>query len=201
MNTNGKSLIISLLTLLITLTATAQKKETGIYFHPSHYKIQYCGGMGLISAGCGWEYGRKERWETDIMAGIVPQYDTRRPKFCLTIKQNLSPWHIPWKDKLIVEPLTAGLYINTIFDEEYWGHQPKRYPNNYYGFSTRLRIFICIGQRLSYKYDTPLLGIFRTAGIFYEISSCDTYIVSRAVNTTLRPKDYLRLSLGLKLGI
>jgi hypothetical protein len=36
---------------------------------------------------------------------------------------------------------------------------------------------------------------------FYEISTCDLYVVSAFNNSYLKPDDYLRLSFGLKFQI
>jgi hypothetical protein len=36
---------------------------------------------------------------------------------------------------------------------------------------------------------------------FYELSSCDLYVVSAVTNRYLKPTDYLRLSFGLKFQI
>lgn len=38
---------------------------------PTHVKLQYAGDMGVFAAGCGWDYGRKEQWETDFMIGFA----------------------------------------------------------------------------------------------------------------------------------
>lgn len=33
---------------------------------PTHTKLQFAGNMGLLSLGTGWDYGKRNQWETDI---------------------------------------------------------------------------------------------------------------------------------------
>ena len=57
---------------------------------PTHTKLQFAGNMGLLSLGTGWDYGKRNQWETDIFFGILPKYDSKRTKITMTLKQNLS---------------------------------------------------------------------------------------------------------------
>jgi hypothetical protein len=50
--------------------------------------------MGLLSLGTGWDYGKRNQWETDIFFGILPKYDSKRTKITMTLKQNYMPWSI-----------------------------------------------------------------------------------------------------------
>lgn len=65
----------------------------------------------------------------------------------MTLKQNYMPWSWSVNDKLSIEPLACGLYMNTIFGDEFWAEEPERYPNGYYGFSTKVRFHAYLGQR------------------------------------------------------
>lgn len=47
---------------------------------PTHTKIQFAGNMGLLSFGTGWDYGRRNQWETDVFFGVLPKYDSKRTK-------------------------------------------------------------------------------------------------------------------------
>ena len=47
---------------------------------PTHTKLQFAGNMGLLSLGTGWDYGKRNQWETDILFGILPKYDSKRTK-------------------------------------------------------------------------------------------------------------------------
>ena len=154
--------------------------------------------MGLLSLGTGWDYGKRNQWETDILFGILPKYDSKRTKITMTRKQNYMPWSISLGKDFAVEPLACGMYFNTVFGGEFWTHEPDRYPKGYYGFSSKVRIHAFLGQRLTYNIPPRWRLGARAITFYYEISTCDLYIVSAFLNKYLKPKDYLSLSFGLK---
>ncbi len=167
---------------------------------PTHTKIQMYGGMGLVSLGTGWDYGKRGQWETDVLLGIIPRYSSQSAKVTLTLKENYIPWSV-WLGKgFSLEPLSAGLYFNTVFSKEFWTREPDRYPRGYYGFSTRIRTHIYLGQRIRMDVPERYRMFSKSVTFFYELSTCDLYIVSAFTNH-LKPRDYLRLSFGLKFQI
>ena len=44
---------------------------------PTHNKIQYAGNMGMFSFGTGWDYGKRDQWETDLFFGFIPPIGLR----------------------------------------------------------------------------------------------------------------------------
>ncbi len=166
---------------------------------PKYTKLQYAGSMGMLSLGTGWNYG-KDHWETDILFGLVPRNSDHHAMVTFTIKQNYLPWRIPIKEKFMFEPLTCGLYMNSLLDRDFWGKDPERYPSGYYWFSTRIRTHVFIGERLTLNLDSGKWP-GKSLTFFYEISSCDLYIISRVKNHVLKPKDYMSLSFGVKIQI
>ena len=167
---------------------------------PTHTKIQFAGNMGLLSFGTGWDYGKRNQWETDIFLGFLPKYDSDRAKLTLTLKQNYIPWSLTIKNgPFAVEPLTCGMYLNTIFGDEFWTNEPDRYPKGYYGFSSKVRIHAFLGQRLTLNIAPQHRFNARAITFFYELSTSDLYIISAFTNRYLKPHDYLSLSFGIKL--
>lgn len=169
---------------------------------PTHTKIQFAGNMGLLSFGTGWDYGKHNQWETDIFLGVLPKYDSKRTKLTFTVKQNYMPWNLPLgESRFSAEPLACGMYLNTVFGDEFWVHEPERYPKGYYGFSSKVRIHAFLGQRLTYDIDPHRRFTAKAITFFYELSTCDLYIISAFTNKHLKPKDFLSLSFGLKLQL
>ena len=168
---------------------------------PTHTKVQFVGNMGLLSFGTGWDYGKKNQWETDVFLGFIPKYDSKRTKVTITLKQNYMPWSLNLGRGFSTEPLTCGIYFNTVFGNEFWVHEPDRYPKGYYGFSSKIRSHIFLGQRLTYDIDPQRRYTAKSITFFYELSTCDLYLISAATNSYLRPRDYLSLSFGLKLQL
>ena len=165
---------------------------------PTHSKIQYAGNMGLISFGTGWDYGKRNQWETDLLLGFIPKYSSKKAKVTMTLKQNYMPWSINLGKGFSTEPLACGLYLNTVFGNQFWVSEPERYPKGYYGFSSKVRIHVFLGQRLTYDIDPNRRFLAKSVTFFYEISTCDLYLISAVTNSYLRPRDYLSLSFGLK---
>lgn len=169
---------------------------------PTHTKLQFAGNMGLLSIGTGWDYGRRNQWETDLLLGFLPKYDSDRAKLTMTLKQNYIPWSLQIRQSdFDFEPLTCGLYMNTVFGNEFWVHEPDRYPQGYYGFSSKVRFHIFVGQRLTFNIPTRYRITARAITLFYELSTSDLYVVSAFTNRYLKPKDYLSLSFGIKLQL
>ena len=65
---------------------------------PTHTKIQFAGNMGLLSLGTGWDYGKRNQWETDVFLGVLPKYQSDCTKLTFTLKQNYIPWSLQIKE-------------------------------------------------------------------------------------------------------
>ena len=121
--------------------------------------------------GTGWDYGRRNQWETDVFFGVLPKYDSKRTKLTFTVKQNYLPWSLQIKQsRFSVEPLACGMYLNTVFGDEFWVNEPERYPKGYYGFSSKVRIHAFLGQRITYDIDPQRRFTAKEITFFYEIS-------------------------------
>lgn len=169
---------------------------------PTHTKMQFAGNMGLVSVGTGWDYGKRNQWETDLLLGLIPKHSSDHARITFTLKQNYIPWSLQIKEsRFSAEPLTCGMYLNTVLGDEFWVDEPERYPKGYYGFSTKVRIHVFLGQRLTYDIDPRYRFRARAVTLFYELSTCDLYLVSAVTNKYLRPRDYLCLSFGVKLQL
>lgn len=165
---------------------------------PQYQKIQYAGSMGLISFGVGWDYGKKEQWETDLFLGYLPRFDGKQGHATITLKENYIPWKLKiGSGKWMAEPFTVSLYMNKIFGDEFWSREPDKYPDGYYGLATNLRFNLSFGQRISMRVRP--IGLSDNLTFFYEFGTNDLYIISYATNKYLRFTDIFNLSLGIKL--
>lgn len=182
------------------ITHVESKKTGWTRFVPRQFVVQNAGNMGAISVGAGWDYG-KGRWETHFLVGLVPKDMSNSARMTLTLKQNYLPWKWSIGKGIMVEPLSLGVYLNSILGSEFWNHQPSRYPNNYYWFSTRFRTNVCAGQRMTISADCLKIKIIKSISVFYEISSCDLYINDYINNDCISFWDVASLSLGLKLQL
>ena len=114
---------------------------------PTQFVIQNAGNMGVVSAGVGWHYGKRKQWETHLLWGYIPKHQSTRGKVTMTLQENYIPWSIDLKRGWSIEPLSASIYLNTVYGHEFWKSQPNRYPDDYYQFmSTKFRLNIALGQ-------------------------------------------------------
>ncbi len=211
-----KQIISILLTLCSAIAISAQEtsvkepttydKTTSAYksvwenFIPNQSTIQYAGSIGVMNFGIGWHYYRNH-WETEILGGWVPKYDSTEAKPTFTLKQRYIPWRLEMSQRWDIEPLTTGMFFNTIFGENFWKNEPERYGQSYYGFSSKVRINIFLGQRLRYKIPSKNRKFFKSISAYYEFSTCDLYVVSAFVNKNIKVTDILSLAFGLRLEI
>ena len=173
---------------------------------PTHFLIQNAGNMGVISAGIGWSYGKNRKWETDLLFGYIPRHDSSRGKLTTTLKGNYIPWRIDLNPKSGAEkwhwkfePLTASLYLNTVYGHEFWKSQPSRYPDKYYEFmSTKFRLNVALGQRITLKIAENKRKRHNRISLFYEVGTTDLYIRSLFQGQDVSIGDILGLSLGVK---
>lgn len=165
---------------------------------PTHAKLQYAGGMGFLSAGVGWDYGRQNRWETDLMVGFLPKTYSDRFHMTFTLRQNYIPWSINLTPRFAIEPFSCGIYGNIISGERFWLKGPERYPgeSSYYKFSSRLRFHFYVGQRFTLFTDRS--STLRALSLYYELSINDLMVVSKFNNRTLELSDVVHFSLGVK---
>lgn len=167
---------------------------------PHYTKIQFAGGMGMLSLGLGWDYGKKEQWETDLMLGFVPKFSNKKVNLSVTLKQNYIPWKVPIKNSSFsFEPFETGLYINKITADNFWAKEPDKYGGPYYRFATSVRFYLFVGQRWEIKLSKKI--VHKSITLFYEASICDLYMVSILTNKYLNFSDVVSLSFGAKFKV
>jgi hypothetical protein len=226
MNSSPIKLILALLMLLLPASAATadDAEEDSIYTQqppgmsrydrrlhryrkhwaaliPTEILGQYAGNMGAFSMGMGWDYGSRRQWETYLLFGFIPKCSSSRPKMTMTLKQNYVPWNIPLGHGFQFEPLSTGMYFNTVFGREFWSTEPTKYPRGYYKFATKIRANIFAGERFTRSLDKDnILGV-KDVSLFYEVSTCDLYVVTKVKNSSISLFDILSLSVGFKLRL
>ena len=177
---------------------------------PNQFVIQNAGNMGVLSVGTGWGYGHGH-WETHLFFGYIPKRQSTRGKLTMTLKENYIPWNLllsaPQNESddflkrgWTLNPLTASIYVNTVYGHEFWKSQPGRYPDKYYEFmSTKFRLNVAFGQRITWEIPRNRRKYAKSISLFYEVSSCDLYIRAKFQDSSIPLKDIIGLSLGVKL--
>lgn len=168
---------------------------------PTHLKVQYAGGMGIASAGFGWDFGRSNQFETDFHVGFLPRRYSDRNHAVFTLKQSWMPWNIRCTDWLGIEPLSCGLYLTTITGPRaiYWRSEPSKYGDAYYRFATRVRAYLYLGQRATWYAQRPD-ATFKQVSLYYELSVKELDAIAKFTNRDLKMRDIFYFSFGVRLG-
>lgn len=198
--------VIMLSLCFIPVAATAQSKyeqrlerraEMWKKLIPDLYMIQYGGGIATVSTGIGWDYGRSKQWETHILLGFVPKKYSHSHYWTFNLRESYTPWRIPVKQIVQFKPLTVSLLINSILHGDFWMSEPDRYPHGYYGFSSRMRFHLAVGQRWTFAIPRDKRLISSKLSVYYELSTCDLYVRQKFLNSEIPLSDILSLGFGV----
>lgn len=168
---------------------------------PTHNVLQFAGNMGLVSLGFGWDYGCRGQWETAVLLGYIPRNDGEKSYATFTLKETFIPWSISLGEKVAFEPLSAGLYLNSILSRDFWVREPDKYPYGYYGFSTKMRLNLFVGEGITLYTPSHKESAIRSLTLFYEFGATDLYVISAATNKYLGFWDLFGLSFGIKVKL
>lgn len=197
----------------------ARAKRRWLRAVPNIATIQYAGDIGFAAVGIGWDYGKNDRWETHIQLGFLPKWSNDHANLTFTLRENLVPWSIGlgsrrWEDKnarrpgqplpwsrlaiASVEPVVFTMFLNTIFDDDFWLHEPDKYGGSYYRFSSKIRVHLGVGSRLSYNIPRNRRKHFDRISLYYQLTTYDLAIISAIPNKSLTLGDILCLGVGLQ---
>lgn len=168
---------------------------------PTHNILQFAGNMGLVSLGFGWDYGCRGQWETAMLFGYIPRNDGEKSYATFTIKETFIPWSISLSERVAFEPLSTGLYFNSILSRDFWVREPDKYPYGYYGFSTKMRLNLFVGEGVTFYTPSHKESAIRSVTLFYEFGATDLYVISSATNKYLGFWDLFGLSFGIKVKL
>lgn len=159
-----------------------------------------CGNNVFVCHICsGWDYGKRSQWETQLLIGYVPKFDSHDSKMTFTLKQNYIPWSVYIDNGWSFEPLQCSVYFNTIFGHDFWTKQPVKYSSGYYPFSTRIRPNISLGERFTKLVPESRRKAIKSISFFYELGTNDIYFMRFYRNGDAGFWDVFGLSFGIKL--
>ncbi len=164
---------------------------------PHHVKLQYSGGIGLVSAGVGYS-NKNKKLEADIMYGHVPAGSTGVGIHSATVKLQWIPLRTLQAGNFFLKPLVTGVLVNHSFGDQYFGFKPENYPYNYYKFPTAFNAALLLGSQAGILF--PGGKTFKGLSLYYELLSFDRELVSLVNNTnSIKLEDILTLGFGVKM--
>lgn len=168
---------------------------------PNLSTLQHAGDIGMLSLGIGWDYGRRNQFETYLMFGYVPKHRTPDELWTMTVKEIYTPWTLHLGGKFYACPLFVTLMASTTLSGEFWVSEPSRYPKGYYGFSSKVRFHVGVGQKFKVCGVQRRSHWFKDLAIYYEVSTCDLYVRQRFLNHSIPLGDIICLGVGLQYTI
>lgn len=193
---NGDILVRKSVIRRVLLCFIAVMTASGCLFAGVHAKLQYAGGMGLVSVGPGLNYGKKVLWDTDFMIGYLPSCYADADRAVFSLRQSCAPFDCPIGERSSFEPLLCGAYVTLVTGERFWTQEPSKYGGDYYRFSSRIRLHAFVGQRLNF-----LAGSVKICklSLYYELGACDLNLISKFTNRKLRFSDIVSFSFGVRV--
>lgn len=164
---------------------------------PRLFTLQFAGDIGMFSAGIGWHYGKSKQWETHALFGYLPPRQNYSHYWTFSLREIYNPWKIKIGEQCSVTPFSVNLSINSILHGDFWMSEPDRYPNGYYGFSSRMRFHLGFGQRLSFNIPENKRYFHSKISVYYEVSTCDLYVRQKFLNSAIPFKDIIALGVGI----
>jgi len=110
------------------------------------------------------------------------------------LKQNYIPFNVNISNKLHLKPLVTGIFINKIFEDDFFTRARSDFPKGYYWWSETIRLHFFIGTHagVTFKNSEKVLEItteMNTNELYFS-----SYLLDRQVSLT----DIFKFSIGLK---
>ncbi len=168
------------------------------FYLPDHLVSQFAGNIGLLSAGIGYSYG-KDKWQTDLVYGFVPAFESQTTIHILTAKTAFRPYRIELKGgKYSLTPLRVGTGISYSVGRQFHTTWPGRYPDGYYWFTTSFRFTPFIGAAISAPLNEGRT-MFKRLELYSELGTTDLHIISYVPNMKyFKPWSAFNVAFGVK---
>lgn len=166
-------------------------------FIPDHNRLQFAGEIGFISAGFGYNFGK--RYEITFMMGLQNKFFGGSEESIITtsIKNTINLYHpIVFNKRFSFIP-TLGLSINWGYTNNTFNKLPSHYPESYY-FQNKIHLAPFIGGKL--RFDCNKRNCHRRAiELYAELGSLDAYILECIRTDYVSIGDILNLAIGVSV--
>lgn len=160
---------------------------------PDHNKIQYAGGIGFISAGLGYNFGKI--YEITFMLGLQNKFfgESMEPIITTSIKNNFNLFHPYIISKKICIIPTVGLSINWGFSYNSFEELPS-----YYYFQNRINFSPYVG--LKFRYHLNNKKYYKKAvELYFELGTTNEYIHYYLDTEYVKMHDIINLAIGASI--
>ena len=177
----------------------AQKNDSAKYvrFLPDYVKLQFAGGIGLLSAGVGYSFF-KEKLEVSYFYGYVPKAVSIDDLHSVSLQITAKFLRFKVNPNIEIVPLNVGWFIHHTFGNEYWITLPSHYPADYYWWSPGRNSGIFLGGEIKTKLlsnKTPASG----TAFYARVGTRGLYITSKVGNSSIPIQDIIEFGFGVAL--
>ncbi len=166
-------------------------------FLPDYVKLQFAGGIGLLSIGVGYSFFR-EKLEVSYFYGYVPKAVSIDDLHSVSLQVTAKFLRFKINPKIEIVPLNVGWFIHHTFGNEYWITLPPHYPAEYYWWSPGRNSGIFLGGEIKTKLlsnKTPASG----TAFYARVGTRGLYIASKIGNSSIPIHDIVEFGFGVAL--
>jgi len=175
----------------------SQKNDSAKYarFLPDYVKLQFAGGIGLLSAGFGYSFF-KEKLEVSYFYGYVPKGVSIDDLHSVSLQITAKFLRFKVNPNIEIVPLNVGWFIHHTFGNEYWITLPAHYPDEYYWWSPGRNSGIFLGGEIKTKLlsnKTPASG----TAFYARVGTRGLYVTSKIRNSSIPLRDIVEFGFGV----
>jgi len=190
-------LLVHLFNPVNTYGQYSQKTDSAKYvrFLPDYVKLQFAGGIGLLSIGVGYSFF-KEKLEVSYFYGYVPKAVSIDDLHSVSLQVTAKFFRFKANKNIEIVPLNVGWFIHHTFGNEYWITLPSHYPDEYYWWSPGRNSGIFLGGEIKTKLlsnKTPASG----TAFYARVGSRGLYLTSKFGNSAIPFRDIVEFGFGV----
>ncbi|AKQ46765.1 hypothetical protein TH63_15875 [Rufibacter radiotolerans] len=166
---------------------------------PDYLVMQHAGLIGVLSAGIGYDFGKHDRTNAELMYGFSPNHGFKNTTHTFTTRIYYQSHPKPLYKDFMISWIKAGAGISMTIGEQFETFFPKKYPNGYYIWPTATRILPFVGSSLGRNFkgrNRPIYGEF-----YGEIGSSEVMIIDKYRNKGISIPDILNLAVGVRMTL
>jgi hypothetical protein len=178
----------------IICAQNAEKEPERKWYYPDYIKIQYAGNIGFISFGQGYQWW-KQKAQTDILYGYVPEFIGNATIHTFTIKNTFRLYEFSIKNRYNLSPV-LGFSVSLEPGQNSYARIPDKFPDGYYSTNN---IYACINLGLKLNITPKKQYYFSTVEPYFELNTLADYVYYNILAQEDRENIILSFALGVNL--
>lgn len=178
--------------------ATADRPKTH-WYAPDYLVVQHAGLIGMVATGAGFDFGRHDRTNAELLYGFTPGFGSKSAIHTFTGRLYYQSHPKPLYGNYHIRWLKAGLGISTTLGDQYENIYPDYFPKNYYIWPTATRLLPFVGSSIGREFkgqSRPLFG-----ELYGELGTSEVMVIDKLRNKGIGVSDIVNLAIGLRLKL